>query len=235
MLISPLPFTPDNPVYGLGVACIGLPYNKSVTIEVPETFTFNGISLPLVSAQIATTGAIANLPAGVTYLCDPPNCIFPAKTLGCILLYGTPTPNNNAPDTVNLVISATVNTPFIPIPLQFPGPIAPGTYPLPVQPVGASACISGVSEAGNPLIASVGAAPNPASDFAVIHAHAVESATFQLQLFDALGRMVYEQRIYLPAGDNQVRVETAHLPSGTYIYSLANEHGRISKRLALTR
>lgn len=235
VLISPLPFTPDNPVYGLGVACIGQPYSQSVTIEVPETFTFNGVLLPLVSAQIATTGAIANLPAGITYLCDPPDCVFQANTLGCILLYGTPTPANNAPDTVELVISATVNTPFVPIPIQFPGPIAPGTYPLPVQPVGAPVCISSTGEAGNPLVAEISATPNPASDFVMIKVHATESATFQLQLFDAFGRNAYSQRVYLLAGNNQVRIETAHLPLGMYIYSLANEHGRISKRLVINR
>ena len=84
-LLSPAPYTPDSPFYNLRPACLGQPYNQSVTVFVPAQFSGFNID----SVAVALTGAISNLPTGVTYVCDPPSCRFRPQTLGCIRLTGT--------------------------------------------------------------------------------------------------------------------------------------------------
>src|SRR5262245_881421 len=83
-LLSPPWWDSINMIYALRDACINHNYTQSVTINVPTTFQ----SVPLNNVTLATTGAVLNLPVGLTYLCDPPNCVFNAGTLGCVLLYG---------------------------------------------------------------------------------------------------------------------------------------------------
>ena len=85
-LLSPAPWDTLTKQYNLKDACINHAYNQSVTFNVPLTFQ----NFPLTSVNVATTGAVINQPIGITYACDPPNCIFNAGTLGCLVLYGTP-------------------------------------------------------------------------------------------------------------------------------------------------
>ena len=124
-LLWPLPYTDAAPNFNLNEACIDHPYNQSVTVNVPTEYT----GFPISTVSIATTGAISNLPIGVTYACNPPNCVFAAGSLGCIVLFGTPTIANVAPNTLDLSITATVTLPFGGIPVMFPGQIAPRREP----------------------------------------------------------------------------------------------------------
>jgi hypothetical protein len=128
VFVSPRPYTASYQVYALAPACINQPYTQSVTIKVPATFTYLGTPIPLTSASIATSGAVTGLPTGISYTCDPPSCVFNANTLGCILLSGTPNNPAQAPDTTDLIINASVQAFGTGIPIQFPGPIAPGNY-----------------------------------------------------------------------------------------------------------
>ena len=52
-LLSPTPYSDQNPQYNLAVACIGSPYNQSVTVNVPSTFS----GFPIDSVGIAAAGA----------------------------------------------------------------------------------------------------------------------------------------------------------------------------------
>jgi hypothetical protein len=234
-VISPFPYTPAYPVNELNPACIGQPYSQSFTIEVPAIFVFNGVNLPLTSASIATTGAISGLPAGVTYLCDPPNCVFNANTLGCILLYGTPTPNNTAPDTVNLSINAIVATPFASLPVAFPGPIAPGNYFLEIYPAGSTACSSSSTDDLSGQIASIQNQPNPFGQQTLISVESKVTGDFLFQVFSLTGQRLHEQPLRLFEGSNQFNFDAGALPDGTYFYTLSNQEGKISRLMVVAK
>ncbi|MDX2133965.1 MAG: T9SS type A sorting domain-containing protein [Saprospiraceae bacterium] len=236
-LLAPPPWTPEFPNYNLNEACINQPYNQSVTLEVPAEVTLQGITAPLSSLTLATSGAIDNLPAGITYLCDPPNCVFNANTLGCILLYGTPNmPAPTLPDTFDLVVNVVLFTPLIPgvpFPVQFPGDFIPGNYYLILNPAGTS-CMSSAFDPGS-RIASLKNAPNPFDAETRIEVESMVSGNFYFEVTNLLGQRVHEQTVALSEGPNQFTFHAGHLPNGSYLYALSNSEGRSASRMVIAR
>ena len=225
-LLAPAPYTPAEPNYNLNDACIDNPYNQSVTINVPTTFS----NFPIINVSIATTGAISDLPVGITYACDPPSCVFPAGSLGCIVLFGTPTNANIAPDTFDLGITAMVTTPIGGLPVEFPGTLAPeSNYFLALK---SSACLVGTYEAGNQFTLLKNS-PNPFTNQTLITAESLIRGGFQFEVFDMLGQRVHTQTIPLEVGRNEFTFDAGRLSSGTYIYTLSNATGKIANRLLI--
>lgn len=232
LFVSPAPYTAANPKYLLKVACIGQPYTQSVTIKVPSNFVFQGIALSITSASLAATGAVTGLPTGLSYVCDPPNCVFNANTLGCVLIKGTPSNPAQAPDTLDLSIKAKVNTLFGALDITFPGPIAPGNYYLIMQT--AAGCVSAASEANNPF-ASIKNAPNPFADQTVFHVESDQNGEFQFDVFNLLGQKVASKNIQLTEGYNQFTFDAAQLTNGAYYFILGNKTGQATGKMIISK
>ncbi|MFN8304117.1 MAG: T9SS type A sorting domain-containing protein [Saprospiraceae bacterium] len=228
-LLSPIPYSDQNPQYNLAVACVGSAYNQSVTVNVPATFS----GFPIDSVGIAASGAIGNLPAGLQYTCEPPNCIFYPGTLGCILMYGTPSASNPAPDTLDLTITATVYTPLIDIPIGFPGQAAPGNhYYLILNQAGN--CSSAATEPAG-VISSLKSAPNPFGVQTTIEVVSAEAGQFQFEVFDLLGQRVFFENVRLVEGSNTFTFDAGDLANGSYFYSIGNGQGKMSKMFVVAR
>ena len=236
-IVSPLPYLPTNPVYRLNEACIGQPYKQYVTVEVPQTITLSGITAGLVSASLPTTGGVTNLPGGLTYACDPPNCVFNVGTLGCIVLYGTPNaPSASLPDTLDLKIKASVITTLaaFPFPIDIPGPAVPGNFYLIVKPAGSVCAVSPTFDPST-QIESMKNTPNPFSGQTLIEVEALESGDFRFEVFDLLGQRVHANTVRLETGTNRFHFDAGSLANGTYLYSLSNGIGRAAKRMVVSR
>jgi Secretion system C-terminal sorting domain len=227
-LLSPPYWDTVTMQYNLMDACINHAYNQSVTVNVPNSFQ----NIPITSVQIATSGAVTNLPAGLTYSCDPPNCLFVAGQLGCIRLYGTPTVANTAPDTLDLGIKTTVNSALGPIPLEFPSQL-PGDnhYYLALK---TEACLVGTYD-HNVNLGYVKSAPNPFSNETTITAESIVPGDFQFEVFDLVGQRVHARVVRLDAGVNTFTFDGSNLPNGSYFYSLGNRDGKVSRRLVIAR
>lgn len=227
-LLAPAPYTEQAPDYNLADACIDHPYNQSVTVNVPTTFQ----GIPITTVSIATTGAISDLPIGLTYACDPPNCVFAAGSLGCIVIYGTPTSANPAPDTSDLGITATVNTPFGGLPVQFPGQLAPGShYYLAVK---TAECLVGTYDLGGQFTLLKNA-PNPFSSQTVIIAESQVADEFFFEVFDMLGQRVHQQTLRMEVGRNEFTFEAGNLANGAYFYTLSNKNGKAVRQLMVAK
>ncbi len=231
VIISPLPYSDNYEVYALAHACIGQPYLQSFTMNVPSSFSFQNITLPITSVNIATSGALSGQPAGITYLCDPPNCVFNANTLGCILLYGTPAAANT-PDTFDLVIAATIQTQLIPVPISFPGPVTPGNYYLILDAAGT--CVSSAYDL-NSQIVGIKNNPNPFDQQTTIEVESVVTGDFQFEVFNLLGKRMHQQTVHLFTGNNQFTFDAVNMAEGTYFYSLSNRNGMVTKVMGIMR
>ncbi len=70
--------------------------------------------------------------------------------------------------------------------------------------------------------------PNPTSDVAIIRVHLPRGGMFSLQLYDALGKMISEQRLYQASAGIVPVLITANvsgtLPRGVYVYRVQWEH-----------
>ena len=93
-VVDPFPFTDDNPLGGISdTACINNYFEFSVSLSPTDQFPLTGADIA--NIQLPLTGAIDGLPTGMQYNCNPPDCIIPSDTVGCILIYGTPTDPEN--------------------------------------------------------------------------------------------------------------------------------------------
>lgn len=228
-LVSPYYWTPDSPYIQTKPACINEPYAQSITFNVPDTLAIpNFPPVPITTISIATSNAISGLPAGLTYSCDPPNCVFPKNTLGCVLIYGTPT---GPVDTADL--SILVSVPPFPFPLNFPSIVSTDFhYYIAVKPTGQ--CVSGTDDLSG-QISSVKNTPNPFGDQTVISVESYVSGEFRFEVFDITGQRVHTQTVGIVAGSNQFTFEAGDLPNGAYFFTLGNTDGRVSRKMVIAR
>ncbi|HMO38699.1 MAG TPA: T9SS type A sorting domain-containing protein [Saprospiraceae bacterium] len=234
-LVGVIPFPFDatlNPTGGINdTACVNEPFEFVFTLVVPDIFELGGVSLPLRSINLSAQGAISNLPNGITYACDPPNCIFPADTSGCVVLYGTVMDTAGIYD---LQIAGVVSTVFIDLPLSFPDPnIFPGNYFLHVREQG-QCTPSNTRDLGS-LGVSATVQPNPFNGFAQIVINTPLGGDFDFIVSDLLGRRVARQRVHLINGENTIPFDGGHLAPGVYIYTLSDGQRQLSGKMVAAR
>ncbi len=225
-VFSPTPWYEDAPNYNLHPACIGEPYDQSITINVPTDI----FGVPVTSLSIPTSSGVHNKPNGVTYACDPPNCIFNSGTLGCILLYGTPISENNVPDTFNMHMDASYSTIVGPVAIDIPVSMSQGSrfFILLNAP---GNCFSTSTTETRSTISQVQAKPNPFFSETNIQVRSNQNGAFRFAVYSLLGHQIYTRNLQLTQGDNQFYFDGSNLPSGIYIYSIGNDERRSMYRL----
>jgi hypothetical protein len=133
--VYPKPITLENPNGGIHKkACKNQDYSFVFTVVIPDSIVvpISPNPIPLEKVTLTTKDAIKNLPKGIEYACNPPNCIFKKNTIGCLELKGIPD-NSNMPGDYKPVILMlfTVNLGFpIDLAAEYPGTTFPGEYIL---------------------------------------------------------------------------------------------------------
>jgi hypothetical protein len=103
----------------------GSPFSVVFNIKVPDHIENPaGGTLPVTSIEIATSGAIMNIPASFSYACNPPDCVFPSNTISCVALTGTPQPGEEG--VYDLKVNAIIHS-IIPIAIVIPDDLGPET------------------------------------------------------------------------------------------------------------
>ncbi len=214
-------------------ACIGSYFEFTLSVKTPATV----LGIPVISIALPVQNGVNNLPAGMAYVCEPPNCVFPKDSLSCIKLFGTP---SNPADVgqKDLTLTLTVNTAVIQVPLPYPNPqLDPGGhYYLHVKPAGSTGCFvpNSTREAGAP-IAAMYSIPNPTSGFAQIQVSSAQTGAFDFRVMDMTGRVVHRERVLIYQGDNTLHFDGSTLPAGMYLYSLSNGAEAVTQKLVISR
>jgi hypothetical protein len=235
-IVSPAPYDSTNMTGGLDAfpACIGEPYELVFSFRLGDSASLNGLGIDLIRAEIATTGAVAGLPEGLNYFCDPPDCVFPDTTAGCIILKGTPTANNTA-GVYPLVISAKVVAGLLgELSADIPGPFVPGTYNLVLNNTGECSTTTSVNDYLSQNL-TLSNTPNPALDQTLIEVTSLISGDFQFQVFDLAGKGLHNEKIRLNSGYNTFRYDVSKLEAGMYIYTLSDGKAAISQKLIVSK
>lgn len=233
-IVKPYPSTPSNPNSTLKPACAGQPYSQSITFNIPDTITIPQFPVPVAlnSVTIKPTGAISGLPNGIGYSCNPPNCVFPKNSLGCILLSGV---TNDPPGNDTLSITMDVATALFPFPiaLKFPDQLSDTlVYYIVVKPAGQ--CNSSTIDL-NSQISSLKTVPNPFAQQTSIVIEARQDGNYRFEVFDLYGKALYSEKLRLIEGENRYTFDAGDLPNGVYFYSISNELGRASNRFVIAR
>ncbi len=206
--VYPKPITPDNPNGGIHKkACVNKPYEFVLTVVIPDSVVvpLSPTPIPLEKAFIATKDAIKNLPKGIEYACNPPNCVFKKNTIGCLVLKGTPDDTNTPGDYKPIIkITFTINLGF---PLdyadEYPGNNFPGEYILKL--LSEQDCLTSSKDHTS---LSTTWFPNPANQFIKNTGTTIE----ELKIYNTQGTLFYSSSSK-PA--NQVDI-TGILPNGIY-------------------
>lgn len=232
IVIFPEPFVEGIANSGItDTACVGTYYEFTFTMKTPPTFTTPFGPVPLNSIDLATEGAVTNLPAGFDYTCNPPNCVFKKDSLGCLLIFGTATAGQEG--VYDLGLSAVVRS-VIDIPLVFPDPnLVPGNYYMHIKPAGSANCFSVGTQ--NIVAASlqVKMVPNPSTDQATLLVNAQMTGQFELSVFDQFGRRLQRSVTNINDGENRIAIDASQLPAGLLVYTLSNEAGSVSGKFVV--
>lgn len=232
--VYPRPLSMDNPDAGIqDSACINGAYEFTLTLKVPGVF----MGFALDSIVIAEEGAVQNLPIGMDYSCNPPNCVFtPMDTLGCLLIEGTATDANPLGD-YDLKIETTIFS-IISQTLLLPDDALPGlggNYFLTVLEENSPNCfIVGTDDYISKNI-RVSNNPNPFSTTTNIEVYSGINEQLQLRVFDMLGNVVHQKQVEVFEGANYFEFDGAHLATGMYTFSLSNKLGAITRKMVISR
>lgn len=243
--VFPPPETVDHPEWGITMpACAGQPFEFTITFAVPDTFIYQlptgPFPISLNHVQLASSGAITGTPttvpapAWLNYTCTPSDCKFIKNTLGCVKLFGN-VPSSAVLDSIDLQIAVTVATALGNLPVSAPAGLSiPGYYRLRIYPAGHSLCSVGTSDQLKSIY-SIEASPNPFSYLTTLKIEALQAETVDFQVFNLMGQRVENRRVQLFTGANQLEFDASDLPSGIYQYSIGNEKGHRTGKLAVNR
>ena len=234
--VVPFPYVEETMSGGISdTACLNTYFEFTFTIVVPETFPVSGVDVPLESIEFATEGALTGIPDEFDYICNPPDCIFPKDSTGCVLLFGTP----DDPEDVgvwDMVIAGTIRTPLIDLELTFPNEdLFPGNYLLTVKEEGDPNCLVISTEDAIARKVSINNAPNPFSGNTQIFINSEVSDNFTFQVHDLLGKQLHQERLQIIEGENRIDFDGSFLANGVYIYSVSNGKDNISKKMVVNR
>lgn len=236
--VFPLPYDPaTNPDGGIrDTACLNVPFQFVFTAVVNDTLTFGGNRFPMDSVRLPVVGGVVNLPTGMTYSCNPPNCVFVANTKGCVVIYGTTTdPSQLGDHSLAITAQAFLNGSTMPFPLVFPSPLLfPGTYNLNVQNSDFGNCVNASATDILKDLVELKNVPNPFSGTTEIIAKTAVGGNFDFSVSDLTGKILHIEKIKIQRGENRIFFDGSDLPNGFFIYKLSNELGAVSGKMCVS-
>lgn len=234
-IVFPLPYQEAIPGSGiLDTACVGVPFETTITVRIPQEIDVPGLGVFGINQVTAPTeGAIENLPASMSYTCNPPDCVFLPETLGCIGLEGTAVAGEEG--VYDLGINVVVES-IIELPLTLPdGTLVQGNYLFTVKPAGSENC---TTVSTNEIVENdfgLQIQPNPMRDRATISVNLTQAGDYDLSVFNGVGQRLQTQRLDLTTGQNQIEFDASTLPNGMYVFTLQNGNQATSGRLLIQR
>ena len=228
--VYPLP-DPEGAPLTLPMGYENQPYELLFTAVVPDTafISLNGDpdNVTPIDLTNVTLDSITGLPPGLSYDCNPSDCIFPELTEGCVLVSGTP----EQAGTYSLVVYTTVPiNPIISIQITFPGDLAAGEYNIIIdEDIAIDDPIKDVIGLGQNV-------PNPFSDVTEIQVDTKQSGTFEFKVYNIIGKLLHEEEVSLSVGQNTITFDGSHLHSGMYFYSVGQgNNDRVTRRMVVHR
>ncbi|MFZ4544972.1 MAG: T9SS type A sorting domain-containing protein [Saprospiraceae bacterium] len=223
-------------------ACIGKPYKTVLTAKVPDSIAvpqLGGLRIPMDSIKLDKKSAttVQGLPVGLSYACNPPNCVFAAKSLGCVTVFGTASSANAAGDfDIKIELTAYATTFLGPFStkITYPDPgLAPGKYTIKLEGATSTTCfVSDVNEKSENVI-NISASPNPTNDFTAIKFYALEASDFDFVVSNVAGKIVHKENRNVNQGLNTMQFDASALEAGIYIYYVGNAKGKAAGRLVV--
>ena len=214
-----------NPNRGINkMACKDEPYSFTFTINVPDSANGDKYGEPgRYDLEWVRIDSINNMPPGVSYLCEPEDCLFPDKQSGCVTFTGTPTDTGD----FSIVLWATVRVKdfggFNINEVTFPqNPDKPefGEYIVRVLTPEECAALNSQTD----ISEQVSLYPNPSENGPLLQLNNSESGLGKIEVFKTLGQQVEFKRLTLERGSQEIQIGKG-LGQGMYFYRLTTPSG----------
>lgn len=85
------------------------------------------------------------------------------------------------------------------------------------------------------LFSDVNLYPNPANEAVNLAFNLSKETSFTLMITDVQGRVIQNQSMTRPEGNQLIKIPTADLESGTYLVHMISPDGKSSKRFVIFR
>ncbi|MEY4105873.1 MAG: hypothetical protein RL181_215 [Bacteroidota bacterium] len=216
-------------------ACLNVYFEQVFTVKMPKPAlfaAFPGVNPLLLSLSIDSTAL--NIPKGMGIACDPPSCVFPLGSTGCVAVRGVPTYSlETGPRQIS--IQGIFSMGGIRMTVPDSGWYAGGTFSLHILPEGSPACKpSNTSElAATKLL--MRNTPNPFQDITTIEVNSGFRGRFEFRVSDFTGRVMHREAVQIYVGDNRIPFDGGALPNGIYIYTLSDGVHSVSRKMVLHR
>ncbi len=231
--LYPKAFHPrTNPNGGiLDTACINHDYSFVFTAVVPDSFETEFGNIKLDSIVIEKNGFIFG-PKGLDYRCNPPTCNFVSGTLGCIELYGKPTPDNEIKVyDLQIKVKITALDGIVIINDTLPQYITDSAhYFLPLMEEDSPYCQSlGVNDLNRDYTIKI--LTNPIYDILTFESYVSDYGEMNVSLTDVQGRQLFNSKQTVRQGYNLMKMNVSSLVPGIYFLASRFKGIRIIKKI----
>jgi hypothetical protein len=224
--VYPLPYHellfPDGGIDD--TVCIGTPFDYTFTAVLEDSIKWMGFSFKLNSLEILPNGVL-NLPAGLQYGCNPPNCLFLANTMGCLKIFGTAT-EENQPGQFDLKLRAkiVVANGLLTVIDTLPDLLIPGShYYLEVEPASGNHCQTSSLE--NQVKKSlVELFYQPVNEKIRINLNQLSTPWLEFEILDMTGKIWHSKQILNP-GLEPFNLDISMLSQGLYYCRVRTPQG----------
>lgn len=199
----------------------GVPYSQVIQFKVPK----DTLSLTVDSLYIMS---ITGGPAGTTYQCNVATCAYKGNVNGCAVLTSPLTAGSAGTYTLDVTVKVRLKSslPFVPPVYR----TFSNTLDLVVdEPVGVEDIWKGRGDSRG-----ISLYPNPASRQVMVNMNAQSRQQTNLALINMHGRLVFQSRVSLSEGTNNIMLDLSLVPQGVYAVVLRLD-GRLVRAQLIVR
>jgi hypothetical protein len=221
------PCTPDPNMHTVGIypenfpnGKAGVAYSQVFQFKFPADTTVLSVHVVVDSVSL---DSIKGWPAGFTYACNEPDCVYDGGANGCVKVTGTPA----VADSHQVILYYRAYGMYDTIPVQAP-------YQDTVQFV-VDSVPSGMAEKFHPNrnFSVSQNRPNPFSYSTEISFNIPGPGPVIFCMYDLLGRPISARKIDGLSGENKLAVDRKELKEGMYFYSIQFGNQVITKRMSV--
>ena len=215
---------------------VGTAYSTAITIIVAGDTTIDlsdiiGFPVPPIQANIASqrVNGMSDLPPGLSYACNPSDCMVMGDSSGCVAITGTPTMAGNYAPNMDTEIGVVVpqSTPVIggdTIFLPIPGL----TYDLEITDPTVS-----IDDINEDEVALLDFGPNPFNSTTKIHYATAKPGMVSFTVRDLNGKSMYEYSYRATTGENVLEFDRQGMASGIYFATISNGQSAATLKLVI--
>lgn len=204
----------------------GVAYSQIVYVHPPTdtTAVVAGFPVTVDPVDSIVLNSITNLPPGLSYVCNPSNCVFLGGVSGCIAITGTPT----TPGYYQLQIIITAYGKIQGTSFAVFATDTVNAYHININ---VNASVPQINQNSNFQLLEIG--KNQVPDFMTLKMNSPVLTSADFSIFNILGKNVYSKPALLKQGINSIDFSTKNLSPGVYILTLKKEPYVLLRRFVI--